>query len=258
MSLFSDNIRYLRTQKNISQESTATSLNITRGRYVKYEDGTTEPPFDILQRIARYHHVSIDLMLSVDMRKISIDELLKLDDNRILLPITVDQKGKSFIEIVPHKARAGYLTGYSDPQYIEELPQIQLPFLGPGKYRGFPITNDSMPPHNETSLIVGKYVENLGEVRMGKTYIIVTFNDGIVYKRLNSKNPDALTVSSDNLDYSPYQMKLSDILEIWEFACSLNTKEAAALKSNNETIEDMVRGIRKDIRAVKEQLSLPQ
>jgi hypothetical protein len=44
-----------------------------------------------------------------------IEDLLKLGDNRILLPITVDQQGENIIEIVPHKAQAGYLSGYADP-----------------------------------------------------------------------------------------------------------------------------------------------
>lgn len=256
MSIFSDNIRYLRVKKRISQESLASSLKITRGRYVKYEDGTTEPPYDILQDIARLHYVSIDLLLSVDIRKVPMEELLKLDDNRILLPITVDQKGNGFIEIVPHKARAGYTIGYADPQFIEELPQIQLPFLGAGKHRAFPIVNDSMPPHNDTSFIVGKYVDNLGDVRKGKTYIIVTVNDGIVYKRLADKKKTVVTVSSDNTFYKPYDIKLSEILELWEFACSLNTKEEIVARNAPESLEGMVREMYNDFQTVKQKLNV--
>jgi hypothetical protein len=43
-----------------------------------------------------------------------LEDLLKLGDNRILLPIT-DQQGENIIEIIPHKAQAGYLSGYADP-----------------------------------------------------------------------------------------------------------------------------------------------
>jgi hypothetical protein len=53
-----------------------------------------EPPYDILKRMSYYFHVSIDILLSVDVQKIPIEDLLKLGDNRILLPITVDQQGK--------------------------------------------------------------------------------------------------------------------------------------------------------------------
>ncbi|NRS87760.1 transcriptional regulator with XRE-family HTH domain [Flavobacterium sp. 7E] len=82
MSIFSDNIRALRTRHNISQEKLATSLLITRGRYVKYEDGTSEAPYEILKNIAHYYQISIDLLLSVDIRKIEVSDLLKLENNR--------------------------------------------------------------------------------------------------------------------------------------------------------------------------------
>jgi|SRR6218665_1129637 len=254
MSLFSDNIRYLRVQKKLSQESVSAGLNITRGRYVKYENGTTEAPHDILLRLSHYHHISIDLLLSVDVRKVSVENLMKLDDNRILLPIMLDKKGNNVIEVVPLKAKAGYITGYGDPTFIQDLPQISLPFLGPGKHRAFPISGDSMPPHDDTAFIVGKYVDNLSDVRKGKTYIFV-MSDDIIYKRIGEKRAKSLVVKSDNDYYQPYDIRLADVLEIWEFACSLNTKEAALLNSKSETLEDIVKELRRDMRTIKNQLT---
>ena len=255
MSLFSDNIRSLRIKRKLSQEKLAAALEITRGRYVKYEDGTSEAPYEILKRIAHFFHISIDLLLAVDVRKISTDDLMQLEGNRLVLPITVDASGNNLIEIVTQKAKAGYLTGYSDPEYIEQLPQLALPLLGPGKYRAFPITGDSMPPHNEQSWIVGKYVENLGEVRNGKTYILITATDGMTYKRLNGKNADSLTVASDNLLYHPYAVKLSDILEIWEYAAHIGRDDAAML-SETESIKGLVVGLSRDVGQIKRRLDL--
>ena len=96
MSLFSDNIKYLRVNKSFTQQGVADDLMITRARLLKYEDGTSQPPIELLKKISNYYHVSIDIMISVDLRKISIDDLLLLDDNRILLPITVDRQGENF------------------------------------------------------------------------------------------------------------------------------------------------------------------
>jgi phage repressor protein C with HTH and peptisase S24 domain len=67
--------------------------------------------------------------------------------------------------------------------------------LGVGKYRGFPVEGDSMPPHQDGDIIVGRYVERL--VLDGKTYILITRDEGMVYKRLNKKRKNAL-VASDN------------------------------------------------------------
>lgn len=251
MSLFSDNIRYLRLQKVVSQEKLAEELLITRARYVKYESGTSEAPYEILKRIAHYFHVSIDLMLGVDLRKIDMDRVLKLEDNRILLPITVDSKGENTIEIIPHKARAGYLSGYSDPEFIEGLQHIALPFLTNGKFRAFPVTGDSMPPHKEGSFIIGRYVESLGEVRDGKTYILLTRNEGIVYKRLNKNGKNSLLLISDNAFYEPYKVKASDVLEIWEYSCSIATKEYEPEDLSPQNIRELLMGIREEVKALK-------
>ena len=252
MSLFSDNIRHLRMKKEVSQEIVAQGLAITRDRLAKYEGGKSQPPYETLVKLSHYYHVSIDLLLTADIRKIDIEQLMKLDDNRILLPIVVDSKGGNSIEVIPHKARAGYLSGYSDPEFIENLQQISLPFLAGGKYRAFPVLGDSMPPHSEGSFIVGRYVENLGEVRDGKTYILLTRDEGIVYKRLNKNGKNSLMLISDNTFYDPYTVKASDILEIWEYACSIATKEFEQDNLDPQSIRELLVGIKEEVKALKQ------
>ena len=252
MSLFSDNIRHLRMKKGVSQEIAAENLAITRDRMAKYEGGRSQPPFEILIKLSHYYHVSIDLLLTADIRKVDMEGLMKLEDNRILLPITVDRQGENVIEIIPHKARAGYLNGYSDPEFIEGLQQVSLPFLTNGKFRAFPISGDSMPPHREGSFIIGRYIENLGEVRDGKTYILLTKDEGIVYKRLNKNGKNGLTLVSDNTFYEPYNVKLSDVLEIWEYACSIATKEYEPESLDPQSIRELLYGIRDEVKALKQ------
>lgn len=251
MSLFSDNIRTLRVKQKISQEKLAENLGITRGRYVKYEDGTSEAPYEILKKIAQHYHISIDLLLSVDIRKISVDDLLKLEDNRLVLPIQVDQQGENFIEVVTQKVKAGYLNGYADPEYIENLQQISLPFLGPGKHRGFPVEGDSMPPHEDGSIIIGRYVERLGEVQDGKTYILITKNEGMVYKRLNKNKKNALVLESDNSFYPQYEVKVSDIIEIWEYSCSIGRTDKKQELSEIEIMKELLLEVKREVIELK-------
>lgn len=251
MSLFSDNLRFLRETRGETQTQTAEGLGIKRSRYEPYESGKVEPPYEILKKISLHFGISIDLLLSVDVRKHKIDELLKLDDNRILLPIKVDGKGRNLIEIIPYKARAGYLTGYADPEYIEGLQQISLPFLGPGKFRAFPVGGDSMPPHDDKSYIVGRYVENLGEIKSERTYILVTASEGITYKRLQGKNPASITVEPDNVIYSPYEIKLSDILEIWEYAAHIGRDDAKSEIPDSANLYGMFAELKREISSLK-------
>lgn len=255
MSLFSDNLRALRIKHQVSQEKLAQQLAITRGRYVKYEDGTSEAPYDILKRISQYYQLSIDLLLSVDIRKIEVEQLLQLENNRVILPIQVSTSGENYIELVTQKAKAGYLSGYADPEYIEQLQQIALPFLGLGKYRGFPVEGDSMPPHQDGDIIIGRYIENLGEVLTGKTYIFITRNEGMVYKRLKSNKNSSLAVSSDNYFYPPYEIKASNILEIWEYQCSISKSDNPTEALENISIKNMFFELKAEIENLKKSIN---
>ncbi|MCY1662589.1 XRE family transcriptional regulator [Chryseobacterium sp. SL1] len=252
MSILSENIRYLRAQLKFSQQKIADDLLITRGRYSKYEDGDTEPPIEILLKISRYFRVSIDLLVSVDLRRFPLDELLQLPGNRILLPVAIDGTGENKIEIIPYKASMGYLNGYSDPEYIESLQHISLPFLRNGNYRAFPVEGDSMPPFKEGTFIIGRYIENIQEMKTGKTYLLVTRN-GFVYKRLARIDENYIHVLSDNNFYEPYQIPFYELLEIWEYEYSL-LKEYDVLDFSNSDVKGMFLSLKKDIQNIKEEL----
>lgn len=238
-------------KKEVSQQFVAEKLSISRDRLAKYEEGKSQPPFEILIKLSHYYHISIDLLLTADIRKVDIEGLMKLDDNRILLPVAVDTKGANIIEIIPHKAKAGYLNSYSDPEFVEGLQHISLPFLGMGKFRTFPVEGDSMPPHNDGSFIVGRYVENVLDIKDGRTYILLTRNEGIVYKRIKVKHSGALILMSDNTFYEPYEVNLSDILEIWEYASSIATREIEPENIDPQSIRELLYGIREEVKALK-------
>jgi len=78
MSFLSENLRYLRAQKKCAQQHVANQLIIGRGRYAKYEDGKSEPPLDILQRISHFFEVSIDMLIAVDLRDVPIEQRSQL------------------------------------------------------------------------------------------------------------------------------------------------------------------------------------
>lgn len=252
MSILSDNIRYLRAQKKFTQQKVADDLIITRARYSKYEEGI-DPPLVILQHIAHYFHVSIDLLLSVDLRKVPMEDLLKLEGNRILLPIMVDKNGDNFIEIIPHTSKAGYLTGYSDPEYIESLQYMSLPFAGAGKHRGFPVEGDSMPPHEDGTYIIGTYIENQNELKPGMTCILMTRNEGMVYKRILKVSEDSLLVESDNVIYPHYEIKTSELLEVWKFFCNIGFVDRKHEKDQTN-VAKMFQELRKELEEIKSKI----
>jgi len=134
---------------------------------------------------------------------------------------------------------------------VESLQHISLPFLGTGKFRTFPVEGDSMPPHRDGSFIVGRYVENERDIKDGKTYVLLTRNEGIVYKRLKRVDSTTLMLISDNTFYDPYMVKFSDILEIWEYAGSIATSEFDAEDIAPQSIRELLYGIREEVKALK-------
>jgi transcriptional regulator with XRE-family HTH domain len=211
MSIANKNLKYLRKLRGWTQEEFAQKLRIKRSLLGAYEEERAEPRIDILEVVA-------------DMFKLTLDDLLRKDvsDNKTnYLAKRRAQKlanGRTDIPFVPIKAVAGYLAGYGDPEFIDELNTFTLPMLAGGDYRAFEIVGDSMMPTPSGSVIVGERVSSLEDVKSNQTYIVVSKNDGIVYKRIlkNNKQKNKMTLVSDNPSYQPYTVNADDIIEVWQ------------------------------------------
>ena len=97
---------------------------------------------------------------------------------------------------------------------------LHLPFLSrEKKYRVFQISGDSMMPIPDKSYIVGEYVQNFNEIKDGAAYIIVTLDDGVVFKMVSNqlKKNKTLLLSSLNPLYEPYDIVANKVKEIWKF-----------------------------------------
>ena len=224
MSKISKNIRHLRLLKKWSQEQLAEQLNIPRARIGSYEEERCDPPIDTVIRISNLFHIAVDALVKCDLSKFDSESFMKVGENRILFPIIVDNANNDRVEVVTMKASAGYLTGYADPEYIEKLPLMSLPFKTVGTHRAFPIQGDSMPPLKNGCYVVGKYIESVNDIENGHTYIVVTKEEGLVYKRLYKKGK-TIELHSDNKNYPPYTIKNPEVVELWKFVCSLNSSD---------------------------------
>jgi len=250
MKKIAGNIKHLRRLKNWSQEQLAEELGITRARVGSYEEDRCDPPLDILIRISSLFHVAIDALVKCDLSTVDRNSLMKVGENRILFPIVVDKQNNDTIEVVTAKASAGYLNGYSDPEYVEKLPQMNLPFRVVGKHRAFVIKGDSMPPLRDGSYVIGKFIESVNDIPDGSTCIVVTKDEGVVYKRIFRKGKQ-IELHSDNKQYAPYAVKTSDIIEMWQFVCTLNISDKKEEELNLGSIMDMLRSMRVEIEQLK-------
>jgi len=227
MKYLANNIKHLRTLKGLTQEQFSTILSVSRSRISSYEENRAIPPIDFLVDLSEYFNIPIDAFIKNDLSSATDASFIEIGEKRILFPITINEDNEDLVDLVPIEASAGYLQGYSDPEYIEHLNKIKLPFLPTGTHRAFPIKGDSMLPVKSGSYIVAQYVENIKYLKDGRTYIVLTLNDGIVYKRVYDKIEEhgMLLLASDNKKYDPYYVPIDEIIELWEFTCSINTQE---------------------------------
>src|SRR5204863_1338996 len=128
MIKLNENIRYVRKQLNLTQDQFAQKLDIKRSLVGAYEEGRAEPRLELLQKMAAMAGISVDLLIGRDLSQLKDYEKKSLTSKEVLV-VTVDQDNRNNIELVPHKAAAGYLNGYADPEYIKELPRFKLPIL---------------------------------------------------------------------------------------------------------------------------------
>lgn len=186
-------------------------------------DGTrkkTKPGYDVLTAIIDTFDVNPDFLFgkSTVMLKSDVSE----DQTYSGMPqvVAVNQTGDENVIYVPVKARAGYLDGYGDPEYIETLPSFNMPHLTNGTYRCFEVKGNSMVrTFFDGDLVFGKYVENLSDIKDGRVYVIVSKNEGVVLKRVINRIDERrkLILKSDNKDgnYPTYTINAEDIVEVW-------------------------------------------
>ncbi len=220
MAIVNKNLKFLRMHLGLTQKQLAEKLGLKQAAVGAYEEERATPPVTSLVEISRIFNVSLDQLINKDLSSVpQKDWKAKANSKgKEILAITVDSNNKENVELVTQKASAGYLNGFQDLEYVKDLPKISLPVLPKNRtYRAFEIQGDSMLPVQSGSIIFGEYVEDSKSIKNGKLYILVTANDGIVFKRVFSfaDQQGKLLLVSDNRSYEPYAVKIDDVLEIW-------------------------------------------
>ena len=152
MSKFSTNIKLLRKRKGRTQDDIAFALNMKRSTLSGYENQIAKPGINALIAFSDYFNIAIDTLLRVNLEELRESQLSQIEkgydvyikgSNLRVLATTVNNDKEENIELVSEKARAGYASGFADPEYIKILPTLHLPFLSKQKkYRTFQISGD--------------------------------------------------------------------------------------------------------------------
>ncbi len=262
---FTSNIKILRKRKGRTQDEVAYSLNLKRSTLSGYENGVAQPGIDVLISFSGYFNMSIDTMLKIDLSKLSESQMGELErgydvyikgSNLRVLATTVGADNTENIELVSEKAKAGYTTGYADPEYIGELPVFRLPFLSDKrKYRTFQLKGDSMLPIPDGSWVTGEFVQDWMDIKSGNGYIIFTLDDGIVFKIVenNIMKDGKFILYSLNPVYEPYEVYASEVKEVWRFINYISNELPDPVLPEKQLIQT-VAGMKHDIEKLKARL----
>ena len=250
-------MKYLRKSSGLTQDQLAEKIGLNRPAVGSYEEGRAEPKIAVLQKLADFFSISVDQLINADLNNAiarkntpegSGDAPLRV------LSTVVDRDNRELITLVPAKASAGYLNGYADPEYIESLPRFTLPipdFQSERTYRTFQINGDSMDPIPSGSYIIVEFLDDWHKVKDGNTYVVVTRDEGVVYKRVYLHSSGELLLKSDNPVYSPYSVHFSRIIELWRAIGYISTALPQPETMTIQHLSTMMMEMKKEIDELK-------
>lgn len=255
---FAGNIKFLRERRKMSQEALAARLGLTRAKLAAIEAGNTRSPQpeDYLN-FSDFFRISIDTLLKIDLTTIGELKIRELETgndvyirggNLRVLAISVDRSNNENVEYVPVKAKAGYMAGYHDPEFIASLPKYSLPNLPVGgTFRVFPSSGDSMLPVPENSDIITQYLSDWAAIKPDTPCIVILKGQqDFVFKMVTVQQDGTILLRSLNPAYEPYMVGVDEVLEIWRFY-AYTSREFPEARPEMATVLTAIRGLEEKI-----------
>jgi transcriptional regulator with XRE-family HTH domain len=244
MKYFSANLKYLRQTKGVTQAEIEASTGIERTTWSNYERGKSYPNLKLFHTIANFFGIPEDDLLNSDLSHVNLNsegetaengQSVNLNVNQSVnlnaqieatspgiyqgMPavVTVDTSGRDNVVFVPVKARAGYLLGYGDGDYISTLPAYSIPGLHGATYRAFEVDGHSMfNTLHDHDVVIAKWATS-ADFRDDRVFVIVTKTDGMLVKRCIFREGKIIAKSDNNHkgEYPTIVLELAEVAEIW-------------------------------------------
>jgi hypothetical protein len=194
-----------------------------------YPAGRTELEFAINDDLT-YLKKTIPLKTNIVEERLFDKKALHLKEKaeRKISARPLDNINYMNIPFVPIHAQAGYMIGYGDQEYIDELPTIPIIVdrSYKGKYRVFEVEGDSMDDGSRNALYDGDKIlcrdvsRELWTSRLHINdwyFVIVHKTEGIIVKKITEHNTDTgdITCHSLNPIFRDRTLSLNDISELY-------------------------------------------
>ena len=108
---------------------------------------------------------------------------------------------------------------------------------------------------SDKSYVIGEYIENWNDIKDGSGYVILTQDDGIVFKIAYNqiKKNRTLLLKSLNPEYDPYEIPVNEVKEVWKFCNYLSSEMPDEGLPKNDLLEKFSR-LEKEIKNMRTSL----
>ena len=171
-----EQLKVLRKKAKLTQAEIASQLGVDRSTYAKYENGQSEPNFEIMQRLSSLFGVSVDFLIGSTSQP---------GKNGIWIPVLGDVAAGIPIEAITD---------------IVDYEEIDAAMAATGDYFGLRIKGSSMEPRMREGDVV--IVRKQDDADNGDTAVVLVNGDSATVKKIK-KMPDGIQLIPTNPDYDP-------------------------------------------------------
>jgi hypothetical protein len=112
-----------------------------------------------------------------------------------------------------------------------------------------------MLPIPDGAWITGEFVPDWNEIKTGDMYVVLTLNEGLVFKQLKNELAErgCFQLISLNTAYKPYELAATEIREVWKFVHYISRDVAEPALTDN-LVGQQLKVLTEEIRQLKQRI----
>lgn len=197
--MFSERLRKLRRERNLTQTELANSLNVSNGTIAMWETEKRQPDLDMVNKIASFFNVSVDYLMGREQKVDNNVAGVQLERQTVKIPVYGTIPAGVPIEMI-------------EDSYIEDYEDISADLLrGGNTYFALRVKGDSMLPKFESGdILILKQTEDCES----GAYCAVSINHTECTFKKVIKKMNGLTLMPLNPDYEPLFFTNREVAEL--------------------------------------------
>ena len=183
-----EQLRILRKRDGLTQAEVAARLGVDRSTYAKYENGQSEPNFEMLQKLADLFRSSADFLIGGTDHPSS--------KSGTWVPVLGDVAAGIPIEAVEN---------------VVDYEEIDTAMASTGEYYGLRIKGSSMEPRiREGDVVIVRQQE---DADTGDTAVVLVNGESATVKRIKKEPDGGLWLLPNNPAYDPQHYSPAEVAE---------------------------------------------